>query len=207
MKRTHAEKRVALQAARELCRSERLAWRQGAKHRRAELRAALRRELEAEKLALRETCHARKADVRKAGFEAEDEARKILEAERHFVAEMRGFEKSAKARLAKARTTRTERRQESDAEVIANIPTELRPVFQRVKGGIKPGLRKTRTEAFLEWAEAHPEEIARAQADAADRAVAALVREHAAHEKKMRAPSRYRRSASELARELAEVPF
>jgi hypothetical protein len=48
--------------------------------------------------------------------------------------------------------------QESDDEVRANIAPELAALFERVKGQIKASDRWTRTEAFLHYAEEHPDE-------------------------------------------------
>lgn len=67
-------------------------------------------------------------------------------------------------RTAKERGEREERevRQETDQEVIDNIEAEdarLVPVFRRVRRGIKGSRDMTRTEAFWEWAQKHPEEI------------------------------------------------
>lgn len=56
---------------------------------------------------------------------------------------------------------------ESDDEVRRNIPAELEPVFDRVRRQIKGSARRSRTEAFLEWAEANPDEVLAMQADAA----------------------------------------
>ncbi len=53
-------------------------------------------------------------------------------------------------------------RQESDKEVIANLEAEdprLIPIFKRERRGIKGTRDHSRTEAFLEWAQKHPEEI------------------------------------------------
>lgn len=54
-------------------------------------------------------------------------------------------------------------RQESDAEVIRNLEAEdptLVPSFQKRRRSFKSTRDQTRTEAFLEWASKHEEEIA-----------------------------------------------
>jgi len=58
-----------------------------------------------------------------------------------------------------------ERRSESDDAVRKNLPPELLPVFDKVRRSIKAGHRRTRTEAFLEWAEEHPAEVLAIQAE------------------------------------------
>jgi hypothetical protein len=51
-------------------------------------------------------------------------------------------------------------------------------VFDRVKRTIKGGARTTRTEAFLQWAESHADEVLQFQAHEADAEVRRLVAEH-----------------------------
>lgn len=57
-----------------------------------------------------------------------------------------------------ARTSASERRAESDDEVRQNIDPSLWPLWRSVKRRIKASPRKSRTEAFLEYVEAHPSE-------------------------------------------------
>lgn len=69
-----------------------------------------------------------------------------------------------RAELARQRTMRGPRspgvaRAESDDEVRQNIPPELLPTWELVKRGIGRSDRKSRTETFLEWVEAHQSEI------------------------------------------------
>jgi hypothetical protein len=73
-----------------------------------------------------------------------------------------------------ARTTKAERASESDDEVMQNIPAELVPLWERVRRSIKGTARKSRTEAFLEYAESHPSEIVSSEEDATDRLIAEL---------------------------------
>ena len=84
----------------------------------------------------------------------------------------------AKQRKGKGRRTRAEAREEDDHAVEANLPPSLVPVFRKVKSRIKGGPRKSRTEAFLEWAEEHPDEAIEVQQAAADKDVEAWVREY-----------------------------
>ena len=73
-------------------------------------------------------------------------------------------------RLAKGRV----RAQESDDEVLANIPPELVYLFERVKRQIKGADRLTRTEAFLQYAHDHPDEELAALEDRTDALIAEL---------------------------------
>jgi hypothetical protein len=103
-------------------------------------------------------------------------------------------------RVATKRATGRERRSESDDEVRVNIPAELVALFERVKGGIKASPRETRTEAFLRYAEEHPDEVLTALDDKTE----ALIRDL---ERKEREASRYARRRRYTPAELAEVPF
>ena len=72
--------------------------------------------------------------------------------------------RDAQGRPRRARATRAgprllTSRRETDDEVFAAIPPDLAPLFLRVKGAIKGKGRLSRTEAFLRYAESHPEEV------------------------------------------------
>jgi hypothetical protein len=82
------------------------------------------------------------------------------------------------------------RRGESDDEVRGNIPPELVALFDRVKRDIKSTPRKTRTEAFLEYAEAHPGEEWDALEGAIDREIAELERRQAMANPKKKSPKK-----------------
>lgn len=85
--------------------------------------------------------------------------------------EIRGI---LRANKKSARATKAERRSESDDEVMQNIPPELVPLWGRVGPKIKGSARRSRTEAFLEYAESHPSEIIGAEEDATDALIAEL---------------------------------
>jgi|SRR6188768_912048 len=78
----------------------------------------------------------------------------------------------------KMRSTSTERRQESDDEVRSNLRPEMVPVFNAVKRYIKGNTRKSRTEAFHEWAEENPEEMFALLSHETDRELSRLIAEH-----------------------------
>lgn len=105
-----------------------------------------------------------------------------LRAEEGHLRTLREADRMARARtskrpLAKAR----ERRSESDDEVRANIPGELVSLFNRVRRSIKGSPRKSRTEEFLEYVEAHPDEAFAGIDDETDRMIAAHEAELRAH--------------------------
>ncbi len=68
-----------------------------------------------------------------------------------------------RAELARARPARRgpsiARVTESDDEVRQNIPREFRALWEREKNGIRGSARRSRSEAFMECVEEHPEEV------------------------------------------------
>ena len=144
----------------------------------------------------RESCKAKKSTIRKRQAQLRERKRELVEACR--VASIEGREKVRAAREAlaafraeqraghwtppkeKLRRTATEARQESDDEVRRNIEPELEVVWRKVKRSIRGDARRSRTEAFQEWAEANPAEVERIQWEAAERDVDRMVAEYAA---------------------------
>ena len=135
----------------------------------------------AKRVALRESCHARADQARQEGRAEVERRRGTLRDVHGFEKRMQGYEKPRKLR-----STTSERRAESDDEVRSNLDPQMVGVFDAVRRHIKGTQRKTRTEAFLEWAEENPEEVYGLLQLDADRYLAALLREE---------------------RELARVPF
>jgi hypothetical protein len=99
---------------------------------------------------------------------------------------------------ARLRSTRGERRAESDDEVRGNLPPEMIGVFEKVRRHIKGSARKTRTEAFLEWAEENPGEVWAMQSAEAERDLHRMIAEH---ERLAKAHASPRRLAA------SDVPF
>ncbi len=91
-----------------------------------------------------------------------------------------------------SRSKARERAGESDDVVRQDIPAALVPVFDKVRRRIKATDRKSRTEAFLHWAEENPSEVYAIQEHEAEREIRKMVAEH-------------NRGARAL--ELQEVPF
>jgi hypothetical protein len=75
------------------------------------------------------------------------------------------------------RSVHRERLTESDDEVRANIPRGLVKVFDKVRRHIKGSDRKSRSEAFLQWAEENPGEVYAIQEREGEREVRRLLRE------------------------------
>lgn len=96
------------------------------------------------------------------------------------------IQRSLQAEYAKAirsgkrgkRRSPAEAREEAEHAVVADLPESLVPVWEKVKGRIKGGPKKSRTEAFLEWVEEHPDEALEIQSAQADNDVERWIREY-----------------------------
>jgi len=141
----------------------------------------------------RDQCAIGKQHARDEGAHRIAAAKRERDEERRFAAELvrleRGAKESEKERRKSAR--RGERRAESDDEVRSNLEPELVFLFERVKKTIRGTDRRTRTEAFRQYAEENPGEVYAAQEAEAEKALRRDVR------KARRAPRRL-----ELEREL-----
>lgn len=199
-------RRGALRVVVQQCRAAREAHRARAKLLRAEARAAVNAAIAAEREAARAACATEKTATKQTGETEISAARRLLKAERAYQDEVRRADQKVKLGGRKRRSA-AEARGESDDEVRANIPAELVSVFDKVRRSIKGGPRRSRTEAFLEWAEANPGEVYAIQQAEADSALAKLLKDERAHHKAMRSRVRYTREPGELARDLAAVPF
>jgi hypothetical protein len=196
-------KRAALTAARQQCRSARLDLRDRLKLEREQLRDEHR----VRRTRGRTECETGKQTARELGRLGQAAAQQTLREERRLQRDVA----AADARGRRVRSTARERRQEDDDAVRANLPADLVPVFELVKKKIKAGPRRSRTEAFLEWAEENPGEIVAVQQAQAEADLAKLLADETRHYKTMRKAGRYRRDADVLRRALAggddEVPF
>lgn len=149
----------------------------------------------------RARCQSRRYRIRESGARQIEKTRAEL---RELARYRRQLERLSAQRRRRQLSTARERAQEDDGAVRSNLPRELQPVFERVKKIIKGTRYRTRTEAFLEWAEAHPEDVIAYQGDDTEREVRRLIAEHEAAQKqlrKARAPRARRRASG------AEVPF
>lgn len=176
---------------------------------RAAARAAAQAEIDRARAASRTTCEARKTQARAKSANSVTRALAALEAERAHQATLAVYAKPLKAAGprptgAAKRARAREQAAESDSEVEANLPEDMLPVWRAVKKKIKASPRRTRTEAFLEWANEHRADVLRIQDAQIDRDVAELVK----HEAELRSrvgSRRYYRTASDA--QLDDVPF
>jgi|GEM_PF-1105804 hypothetical protein len=188
---TRERRKRALFEAKERCRAERLSARERARAMRIRVLADLREWTRQERAAARQSCTVRLGEAR--GIKSDIErARAELAAERQLQRDLRRIEAQNRQRRREApRITRLERMGESDDEVRGNIPPELVGLFERVKRSIKATPRMSRTEAFLHYAEEHPDEVLRAVEDKTEALIADLERrERELAREAMRKPGR-----------------
>jgi len=181
-------KREAMKRARLLCKTARRRVREEIKELRAAERQRINQIVGELRTNERSACRARKARVKAAGGSVHAKRRLLVLEEQRTQEVLRRAERKAALQV---RSSSRERQQESDERVSNNLPPELRPLWQRFKGDFKNTKRATRTEAFLEWAEANPEEVIRMQSDQADRDVERLVREQQRLQRKLSKPVNY----------------
>lgn len=201
-----AAKRERTRRVREVaasCRVQRRRITERAKQARIRLRASIERTREK----ARGLCQLARGDATREGLEHIERAVGALNAER---AQQQSLKIWTRPKVCPTggRTAR-EKRAESDCEVEANIDDPgLRVVWHQVKHRIKPGKRRTRTEAFLEWAAEHTSEVYAIQEADAVRALEQLEREERRLAGQVKKATRYRKkSPEELAKLLADVPF
>lgn len=100
-------------------------------------------------------------------------------AERKRDAELRRIEKAGRARTKQAPAeTCLSCTHETDDQVRANLTSDLVPLFDEVSRSIKGGLNQSRTEAFLKFAESHPDKVLATSSHEAHTRVEALEKEH-----------------------------
>ncbi len=131
---------------------------------------------------LRNVCGARRERARREGAEVVNARAREMHEERHLdklqrTAGKRPTSKGLKP-IGRVRNAGRERESESDDEVRRDIPPELVGVFNKVRRNIKGSDRRTRSEAFLEWAEENPAEIYAMQEQEAAREIKRLVKEY-----------------------------
>lgn len=152
VKASRARRDRAMANVRLHCRTARVASRERAKER----LAALRQEIRDQRIAASQSCADAYTQARTLGDL--ERASAELTAERAYQAEIRRLEASNRTRRNEIHTSRAERRAESDDEVRQNIDPSLVALWERVKRGIRGTARKSRTEQFAEYVEAHPNE-------------------------------------------------
>jgi hypothetical protein len=186
-----ARRKAALKTTVQSCRG----WRQHAneqiKQRRRDELARLQVEAEQLRTAARHQCQSRRKRIERAGGRTVARKRELLREERELQAQLKRLARDARMKSARHKASTKERSSESDDYVRGNLPPELVGVFERVKGKVRGGARRTRTEAFLEWVQEHPEDVLRLQEHETDREVAALVAEHHATSARLRKGQRH----------------
>lgn len=186
------------------CRSARVVNMQRAKRARQRLRESILRTRERAK----GLCAVSRGEVRSQTLREIEKAVGALEEERALQRTLAIWTKPTQCAVPRGRAAR-ERREESDCEVAANLDDPgLRIVWERMKHKIKAGPRRSRTEAFVEWANEHPSEVYEIQEADAERALRQLEEEERRLAREVKKAGRYsKRSPEELERMLAGVPF
>lgn len=193
-----AKRKEAVANAKHNCKAARRAL----KERQKAERERLKYEQQAERIARRGSCESSKQQASVEGGRFVSGVENELRATR---AELRNIERAGKA--PRLRSTSGERRAESDDAVRRNIPEDLVPVFDKVRTKIKTSPRRSRSEAFLEWAHENPEEIVAIQQADADRYLKELIAKEKEQGRIMRKATRYKPSREEVLKRLADVPF
>jgi hypothetical protein len=186
IKAARKRRQEALKTTTQSCRRWRVEASARAKKFRQDELARIRKETTELRQSARNRCQMRRHKIRSSGARAVEVKRELRELERKHQEQQKRLAQHAKKRMAKHATSSKERRQESDDHVRGNLPPELQKVWDRVKRQIKGGPRRTRTEAFLEWAQENPGDVLHHQEHITDREVAELVREHNALQGRMR---------------------
>lgn len=162
----------------------------------------------------RGSCESRKVQARERTKDSLQRAAAVLAAEREHQELLLRWARAPKLSGPKKRSKPTESIAESDSEVENNVPPELVPVFRSVRAKIKSSPRRTRTEAFLEWAQSHPGDVLTILDAQLERDVAKLVAEEKQLARELSKRSTYARATeADLLRRYEayagapEVPF
>ena len=127
---------------------------------------------------LRTNCGVRRERACREGEDFIEARQREIREERFLDKLQRSRPKSAREPLGRMRNARREREAESDDAVRRNLSPELANVFNKVRRHIKGSELRSRTEAFLQWAEENPDEIYAMQEQRAAREIDRLVREY-----------------------------
>lgn len=175
---------------------------------RAEQRERVKREIAHWWAELRAHWNARRARIRALGLKQAERAQAVAEHEQERLRELGRHRARVERHMAEHR--RREADGESDERVVYDLSAhhpELVPVFRKVRHLIHGSAKRSRTEAMLEWAHDHSDEVLAMTAHEADRAVREAVREHEAAElaAHRHAPRKARARGARAA--MAGVPF
>jgi hypothetical protein len=179
-------RKLALTRARMLCKRGKARARESVKTLRARERERINNEAKAIRRQACNECAHRRAKVKaSAGSDADKLKRHATELERQR-REVARIDRGTTGQH-KAAARALERRQESDDEVLRNIGPELAGVWRKVRKQFAQAPRnRTRTEAFLEWLEANPDEVLAMQAERGEALAAKDVAELRAIERGLR---------------------
>lgn len=199
-KRTRREKQREVS---ETCRAARKRNMERAKRARERLRESIQRTRER----ARGLCSVSRGEAQASTLREIEKAVGALEEERTLQRQLAVWTRPKSCAVPAGRT-RAEKREESDCEVSANIDDPgLRIVWEHIKHKIKGGSRRTRTEAFYEWAAEHQSKVYEIQEADAERALVALEAEERKLAREVKAGRYRKRSAEQLAETLEAVPF
>jgi hypothetical protein len=153
-------------------------------------------------------CGVTRGDAHASTLREIEKAVNALQSERQLQGQLTAWTKPTVCAVTGKRK-RAERREESDCEVAGNIDDPgLRIVWAHMKHKIKGSPRRTRTEAFLEWAAEHQAQVYEIQEADTVRAVTLLEHEEQKLARELKQTNRYRKkSPAELRVLLADVPF
>jgi ABC-type nitrate/sulfonate/bicarbonate transport system substrate-binding protein len=130
---------------------------------------------------LRQSCGLRRQRAKDLGAQDVERRRGELGEERRYEKQIRAAD-----RPRRLRSTTRERGQESDDEVRSNLTPDMVRVFDAVRRHIKGSPRKSRTEAFMQWAEENPDEVFDLLQHDADRYLAQLLAEQERTQRELR---------------------
>lgn len=176
LKTARARRRERLKSIRENCKACRARFRVRAQNARKRLAESIRRTRER----ARDLCRQAKATANLEELARIEKAMVALEQER---AEQQSLKiwatpKSTRGGSRGRSSSSKERAQESDDQVLAEIDDPgLRIVWERVKHKIKAGPRRSRAEAFFEWAAENTGDVYAIQEQEIEKQIAELERE------------------------------
>jgi hypothetical protein len=163
-------RRGAVASARAHCRASRDRLQARAERIRREHQELARKEIARLTAPAREACRKRVDKARKTGRNSERAARAEIAATQAY--EQQVYRVAGPVRARAERAASKALAVETDAQVRDNLASELHELWAQRSKQTKASARKSRTEAFLEWVEAHPEEVATSLSHHSDKSVA-----------------------------------
>ncbi len=162
-------------------REQRTSLRDALKARRTEVRIGLRETAATARSAAREDSRRRKVDAKHETNTVIARSRVELAEERRHQAEQRRLDREE--RLGRAEQRKALRDPSAHADLRAKAVAPFRPLFQKVKDALRPAPGESHEEAFLAYAESHPEVVHAHAEPLAERAIERTKTEIAAAER------------------------